>query len=116
MYADTRTDSIHATLQETDRRRRLQLAYNQKYSITPTSIRKNITSIMHSASERDYARIPAVEEPTAAYGDQRELQRSIERLKKQMQAASKKLEFEKAAELRDQLFALERQQLDLSDA
>lgn len=107
LYADRVTPSMQAAINETDRRRRLQAEYNRRHRITPTSIQKRIQDIMASVYERDYVTVPVVREEPVPYLLPQDLPRQIARLKKEMQAAAKKLEFERAAALRDQIKALE---------
>ncbi len=106
MYADTITRSIKACLEETSRRRELQKHYNQEHSITPESIKKSIDNILSSIYEADYAQVPIISEEKAAYLSDTELEKTIRKLKEEMKAAAKALEFEKAARLRDQIKAL----------
>ncbi len=103
LYADRETQAIRACLEETKRRRELQERYNREHGITPESIRKSISDVLSSVYEADYVTVPVVKEPAAAYGTEEEITAVIERLKKEMKAAAKDLEFEKAAELRDRI-------------
>ena len=103
MYADVMTDSMRRALDETDRRRSLQEAYNLEHGITPEGIRKTV----HDITER----VKAVAETRAAYvvqGDlpKDEILRLIKDLESQMKIAARSLEFEKAALLRDQIVDL----------
>jgi len=113
LYADTRTRSIEATLSETGRRRKLQAAYNAEYGITPESIKKDIKNILGTVYEMDYVTVPLAAETKALYKSKKDIPRLVKKLKKEMQEAARHLEFEKAAELRDQLYELERQELEL---
>jgi excinuclease ABC subunit B len=103
LYADKITDSIRRAVAETDRRRQKQQAYNAAHGITPQSIVKNIDAVLGSVFERDYATIDldADEEESDLTLD--EIIRRIGELEQQMFAAASKLEFEAAAELRDQI-------------
>ncbi len=103
LYADRETQAIRACLEETKRRRELQHRFNEEHGITPESIRKSISDVLSSVYEADYVTVPVVKEPGAAYGTEEEITAVIERLKKEMKAAAKDLEFEKAAELRDRI-------------
>jgi excinuclease ABC subunit B len=103
LYADRETQAIRACLEETKRRRELQHRFNEEHGITPESIRKAISDVLSSVYEADYVTVPVVKEPGAAYGTEEEITAVIERLKKEMKAAAKDLEFEKAAELRDRI-------------
>ncbi|MGV8078893.1 MAG: excinuclease ABC subunit UvrB [Syntrophales bacterium] len=103
LYADRETEAIRACLSETKRRRELQHRYNEEHGITPETIRKAISDVLSSVYEADYVTVPVVKEPAAVYGTEEEITAVIERLKKEMKAAAKDLEFEKAAELRDRI-------------
>jgi excinuclease ABC subunit B len=107
LYADTMTPSMQLAIQETNRRRTLQQDYNRCHGITPTSIQKGIQDILASVYEKDYVTIPLAAEESAPYLLPQDIPRQISRLKKEMQAAAKKLEFERAAELRDQIKGLD---------
>jgi len=114
LYADTATRSIKATVAETTRRRKIQAAFNKKNSIIPESIKKEVTNIMDSIYEKDYVTVPIAAEAATPYASDKDISRQIRKLKKQMAAAAQHLEFEKAAELRDQIIQLERLELELS--
>lgn len=121
MYADTVTDSMRAAINETDRRRSIQRAYNEKHGISPVSISKAIRDITDQVKQ--------VAEERAAYDvkmpvdtaniPRDEIARLVKDLEKQMKRASKALEFERAALLRDQIVELRRELLgdeaDLSE-
>jgi len=111
MYADHVTDSMAATIQETERRRELQHAYNQAHGITPESIKSSIRDLLQTVYERDYYTVP-VEEPTAeTFESPAALQARIGELEARMKEAAKRLDFEQAAELRDRLKSLRKQQI-----
>ncbi|MGQ9859029.1 MAG: excinuclease ABC subunit UvrB [Thermodesulfobacteriota bacterium] len=116
MYADRITPSMARAIQETRRRRRLQQEYNRKHGITPRGIEKAIPQVLGSIYEADYLRIPQVGEKAVFFGDPKALEQRIRRLRKQMRAAAEKLEFERAAELRDQIIELERRALEIADS
>ncbi len=103
MYADKITDSIKACLSETKRRREIQGRYNEEHYITPESIKKSIHDILASVYEADYVTVPVVSEDRKIYVPENELPVMIKKLKEEMKEAAKNLEFEKAAELRDQI-------------
>jgi excinuclease ABC subunit B len=115
MYADTVTDSMRVTLEETARRRQLQEAYNIEHGITPASIVKAIDDISLSVYNLDYS-APAVMEEREAYLSQDELDRRIEELQTQMRQAAANLDFERAATLRDKIKALKARELGLAGA
>jgi excinuclease ABC subunit B len=111
MYADHVTDSMAATIQETGRRRELQHAYNETHGITPESIKSSIRELLQTVYERDYYTVP-VEEPTAeTFESPAALQARIGELEARMKEAAKRLDFEQAAELRDRLKSLRKQQI-----
>jgi excinuclease ABC subunit B len=115
LYADKQTNSIRETLRETDRRREIQEAYNVEHGITPRTITKRISSLRESIWEKDYVTVPA--EGSAAEREgipAHELPRLIDALRREMREAAKELEFERAAELRDRIQALEGERLRLS--
>jgi excinuclease ABC subunit B len=114
LYADVMTRSITATLQETDRRRSVQKKYNRENNITPASIKKSISSLLSSVYEKDYVTVPIAAESHAEYHSLKEAQAEIKKLKKQMLEAARELEFERAAELRDRMHALEKEMLELA--
>jgi excinuclease ABC subunit B len=111
MYADHVTESMAATIQETERRRELQHAYNAAHGITPESIKSSIRELLQTVYERDYYTVP-VEEPAAeTFESPAALQARIGELEARMKEAAKRLDFEHAAELRDRLKSLRKQQL-----
>jgi len=111
MYADQVTASMAATLRETERRRELQRAYNDAHGITPESIKSSIRELLQTIYERDYYTVP-VEEPAAeTFESPAALQSRILELEARMKEAAKRLDFEQAAELRDRLKSLRKQQL-----
>jgi len=103
MYADKVTKAIQACLEVTKRRRKLQRTYNEENNITPESIRKTIHNILGSVYEADYATVPLVAEGKIPYDSEQEIPTVIARLKQEMKQAAAALEFEKAAEIRDQI-------------
>jgi len=109
LYADVVTDSMRQAIDETLRRRSLQEAYNKRHGITPTTIQKKISDVLHSIYERDY---PTVAKDEEAIPLER-LDKDVEKLRRQMLAAAKRLEFERAAELRDRIIALEKKVMGL---
>lgn len=100
-YADTVTGSMKTAMDETERRRNIQEQYNQKHHITPRSIRKEISNILGSIYEADYWTVPVAAEEEAPYDEA-----SLSELEKEMRAAADRLEFEKAAEIRDRIRAV----------
>ena len=104
MYADKITDSMDRAIKETERRRKIQIAYNQKYGITPQTIKKPIENNLLSlvASYRDLEDIVA-EEMVDLGIEKKDLPKLIDKLEKDMHKAAKILDFERAAQIRDQL-------------
>jgi len=115
LYADGVTDSMKRAMDETERRRRLQAAFNEKHGITPQTIIKALSSPLVKIYDADYVDIPLAAEAAAQYRPG-ELNRKIRKLQKEMKEAAQKLEFERAAELRDQLRQLQSQELTLRDS
>jgi excinuclease ABC subunit B len=111
MYADKITDSMRRALDETLRRRRIQSAYNEAHNITPQSIRKAIFSPLVKAYDADYVTVPLVAETEEEYLSPQQLAALLEQTRQEMKQAAAALEFERAAELRDRLQALEQRAL-----
>ena len=103
LYADKVTDSMRHAMNETDRRRTVQEAYNLEHGITPASIIKDIDGVMSSVYERDYLTVPAATDGRQTFHSQGDLDRKIAELETGMRAAAANLEFERAAGLRDEL-------------
>jgi excinuclease ABC subunit B len=112
LYADSITDSMRLAMDETNRRRSLQAAFNKKHGITPQTVIKSIGSPLVKIYEADYVDVPLAAEKEANYGA-KDLPRVIQRLKKEMKKAAESLEFERAAELRDRIRAMEEQEIGL---
>jgi excinuclease ABC subunit B len=113
MYADAVTKSMQLCIDETKRRRTLQTEYNRAHKITPQSIRKKIHTILQSVEERDYYTIPVAAEAQEEYLPLEKIPKLVKKLRKEMLAAAKELNFEKAAELRDRVKKLEDMELAL---
>jgi excinuclease ABC subunit B len=111
LYADVMTDSMRRALDETDRRRRIQVEYNERNDITPQSIIKPIDMSLVAIAEADYVTVPleAEDDVTEMTPDQR--LRLIGELEQRMREAARKFEFEKAAQLRDRLKELKMREL-----
>ena len=112
LYADSITDSMKLAMDETNRRRSLQAAFNKKHGITPQTVIKSIGSPLVKIYEADYVDVPLAADKEANYGG-KDLPRVIQRLKKEMKKAAECLEFERAAELRDRIRTMEEQEIGL---
>lgn len=114
MYGDSITRSMKACLDETGRRRIKQLAYNEEHGITPETVKKSFSSILESIEEKDYFTPPGgVAEAGEEYLAPKEIPKLVKKLRKEMLAAARELNFEKAAELRDRVKKLEAMELAL---
>ncbi|MCR4398823.1 MAG: excinuclease ABC subunit UvrB [Firmicutes bacterium] len=106
MYADAITDSMRRAIAETERRRRLQIAFNEEHGITPETVKKAVRNVIEATRAAD---------PSSAYWTdhdvsklpRRHIPKMVEKLKREMREASKRLEFERAAMLRDMILELE---------
>jgi excinuclease ABC subunit B len=118
MYADRITDSMKLTIDETNRRREKQLAYNEANNITPTAIVKSIERIMGQTAVADAKKkepqayvekqeIEAAADPVLQYMTDEQLAKSIGDIRKEIDKTVKELDFIMAAKLRDEMFALE---------
>ncbi|MEE4265665.1 MAG: excinuclease ABC subunit UvrB [Desulfobacteraceae bacterium] len=108
MYADVTTRSMQQCIDETNRRRKIQQDYNQRHGITPETIQKDITRIFDFGNENENTAIEHVAEAIEAYKSLDDIDAAVNSLEKQMDEAAKNLEFEKAADLRDQIRALQK--------
>jgi excinuclease ABC subunit B len=117
MYADKMTDSMRRAIDETDRRREKQVAYNEKHHITPKQIVKSLHAIMGQTSVVDQIsgqkayigsdNLSLAADPVIKYMNKDQLQKSINQTRKTMEKAAKELNFIEAARLRDEMFALQ---------
>jgi excinuclease ABC subunit B len=112
-YGDQITNSMRRAMDESDRRRTIQLEYNRIHNITPTSIRKNIDDILGSTYEADYMTVPIVAEEERAYVTLEDHEEMIVDLTAKMKDSAANLDFEKAAAFRDQIRDLEEKGLDV---
>ncbi len=108
LYADKETKSIKKAIQETDRRRKIQLDYNKKHKIDAKSIKKEISDILESVYEKDYVKIS---EGSNVGGN---LKKHLRALDKKMKEAASNLEFEEAAKIRDEIRKLESTELEIT--
>jgi excinuclease ABC subunit B len=118
MYADTMTESMRRTIDETNRRRAKQLAYNEEHGIRPQTIRKSTEDIFKQTSvlqirgdnEKVYIEneaVSVVEDPVIQHMDHHQLEKAIENTKKKMLKAAKEMDFLEAARLRDEMYEME---------
>ena len=108
LYADIMTDSMKLAIGETERRRRVQQAFNEEHGIIPRSVVKQIDEPLIQAYDADYVDVPLVADDGPSPN---EIPRMVEKLRKEMKQASDRLEFEKAAELRDRIRGLQQREL-----
>ena len=111
LYADTITDSMRRAIDETERRRRKQMAYNAAHGITPRGVQKKIKDIIEGVYDIEAGRAALKLEQTQAdytLMSEKELTREVKRVEREMLEAARNLEFEKAASLRDRLHALKK--------
>ena len=113
LYADRITDSMKRALDETQRRRAIQEAYNRENGIVPQTIVKPIEATLITASEADYFKMPSEAEEIEDYAPEN-LEATLARLEVEMRGAAKRFEFERAAELRDRIKALRERELQFN--
>ncbi|MEZ4722605.1 MAG: excinuclease ABC subunit UvrB [Flavobacteriales bacterium] len=112
LYADKVTDSMQRTIDETNRRRAKQMAYNEEHGITPTAINKAIDDTLRYVTNKRYETseetmvLGVAADPIVEYMSKDQLAKAVEQTKRQMEKAAKELDFMRAAELRDEYFAL----------
>ena len=110
-YANQITRSMKEAMEETEKRRAVQLAYNKKHKITPASIKKSIQDILSSVYESDYVTIPIAGERQKEFAEPEQIPLLIKQLRKKMKDAAARLDFEEAAELRDRIKTLQEEEL-----
>jgi excinuclease ABC subunit B len=113
LYADKITDSMRRAIDETERRRAIQEAYNEEHGITPQTIVKPIEATLVTAYEADYFKIPLNLDEFDDYTKDK-IDETIARLEAEMRAAARNLEFERAAELRDRVKYLRERELQMT--
>ncbi len=115
LYADAMTDSMKQAIDETNRRREIQVAYNEENGITPETIVKPVDMTLVAVSEADYVPPPRIDLIEDEDADPARIGELIQRLEEEMREAAKRFEFERAAELRDRAKALKSKQLELAE-
>jgi excinuclease ABC subunit B len=113
LYADVMTRSLRAAIEETQRRREKQAAWNAAHGITPQSVRKQIGQVLQSVFEQDYVTVAPIKDSATTQFVGKDLKASIAELEKRMRAAAAELEFEEAGRLRDEIRRLEALDLGL---
>jgi excinuclease ABC subunit B len=113
LYADKITGSMKRAIDESTRRRIIQLEYNRIHDITPASIQKGIDDILGSVYEADYVTVPAIAEEEGGYLTVESIDEMIKDLTEKMKEAAGQLEFEEAALLRDRIKELEKRELEV---
>ena len=113
MYADSITDSMRAAIEETERRRQIQQAYNEEHHITPTTIKKAVRDLIAISSAADGVTNKVTKDPESM--DRKELEKLIKELTRKMHQAAAELNFEEAAMLRDRMIEIKKMLLDLEN-
>ncbi|MGN9019521.1 excinuclease ABC subunit UvrB [Lachnospiraceae bacterium HCP1S3_C3] len=110
MYADNITDSMDKAIKETNRRREIQEKYNEEHGITPTTIKKAVRDLISISKEAESKTQMLEKDPESM--SRKEIERLVKKLEKQMRKAAADLDFESAAELRDQMMQLKKHMAD----
>jgi excinuclease ABC subunit B len=113
LYADKMTGAMDHAMLETNRRRKIQEDYNRKNQITPQTVKKSVRNILASIYESDYFTVPTVSDKKEEYISLKDIPAMIQKLKKEMKEAASRLEFERAAEIRDKIHHLEEIELKM---
>jgi excinuclease ABC subunit B len=113
LYAETLTASMQSAIEETNRRRRIQMEYNHDHQIIPQTIRKEIHEGLYEMCDVDYYTVPIAAEKGESYIPREEIPRLIQDLEREMREAARRLEFERAAELRDRIKELKEMEIEL---
>ncbi len=111
MYADTWTDSMRKAIEETERRRKIQQAYNEAHGITPTTIKKAVRDLIRISKKVEVQSLDMEKDPESM--SKKELEAAIKMITKKMHTAAAELDFEVAAQLRDQMIELKQQLLEM---
>ena len=113
MYADTITDSMREALDETNRRREIQMKYNEEHGITPQTIKKAVRDLISISKVIAKEEVRFEKDPESM--TKKELEKLISEIQKKMQKAAADLNFEAAAELRDKMIELKKQLNDMGE-
>jgi excinuclease ABC subunit B len=113
LYGDRITNSMRMTLDETARRRGIQLAYNEEHGITPETVKKRIHDFEYQLADADDAERSVAAENEEVYVSEGDVEKRIVALEKEMKTAAKSLEFERAAKLRDTIRLLRQKLLQV---
>ena len=113
MYADNITDSMRAAIVETERRRKIQQAYNEEHGITPTTIKKAVRDLITISQAAEGITNEVTKDPESM--DKKELEKLVKELMKKMHKAAAELNFEEAAALRDRMTEIKKMLLELED-
>lgn len=114
MYADTMTDSMKAAIEETKRRRQVQMEYNEKHGITPKTIHKSVRDLISISKKVSSEEMKLEKDPESM--SEKELQAAIKDINKKMKKAAAELNFEVAAELRDHLIEFKKKLLEIEES
>ena len=114
MYADTMTDSMKAAIEETKRRRQVQMEYNEKHGLTPKTIHKSVRDLISISKKVSSEEMKLEKDPESM--SEKELQAAIKDINKKMKKAAAELNFEVAAELRDQLIEFKKKLLEIEES
>jgi excinuclease ABC subunit B len=113
LYADKMTGAMDQAILETNRRRKIQEEYNKVHRITPQTIKKSVRNILASIYETDYFTVPTISDVREEYVSIKQIPVMVQKLKKEMKEAASRLEFERAAEIRDRIRRLEEMELKM---
>ena len=113
-FADTMTDSMKAAIEETKRRRQVQMEYNEKHGITPKTIHKSVRDLISISKKVSSEEMKLEKDPESM--SEKELQAAIKDINKKMKKAAAELNFEVAAELRDQLIEFKKKLLEIEES